>query len=296
MPLRHPDAFSAGHGDGPEQLTAHRRLTGVSTPVVAAVPPESRGELEPAEVVHEELEHRSSLSERAGRDAGLRRTGESDLDAVLAHRPGEVAVLPAADAEPLALPRSTTGTPDLLAHGPERAPSRRRAAAVVLLLVLALAAVLTDRWAAAREVDTLVARAQAGRSAVTYADRRVWAVLSYASPALQSPDVDPAVRASVADLVRQAAADRVAGVERTADAARGLRVLPWHRDVRQARAGLAGYLDAEAARLRAVAADLDALRAPHPALDARLVQARAAYARLAPGDTARLTSVLPPGS
>ncbi len=73
-------------------------------------------------------------------------------------------------------------------------------------------------------------------------------------------------------------------------------MLPWHRDARDARAALAGYLEAESAQLRAVAADLDALYAPHPELAGRLAGVRAAYARLAPGDTARLTSVFPPAS
>jgi hypothetical protein len=54
----------------PEAVAGRRWLTDVYQPVVAAVPAELAGRLEPAEVFHEVLEHRWFLSERAGFDVG----------------------------------------------------------------------------------------------------------------------------------------------------------------------------------------------------------------------------------
>jgi hypothetical protein len=53
-----------------DTVAGRRWLTEVYQPVVAAVPPELAGRLEPAEVFHEVLEHRWFLSERAGFDVG----------------------------------------------------------------------------------------------------------------------------------------------------------------------------------------------------------------------------------
>jgi len=98
------DAYSAGTAGEPDQLVAHRWLSEVFTPVVRAVPPELRGKLEAAEVFHEVLEHRWFLSEQAGRDIGLELAVQAYVDAVLRHKPDELAVLPA-DTASLALPR-----------------------------------------------------------------------------------------------------------------------------------------------------------------------------------------------
>jgi hypothetical protein len=54
----------------PEAVAGRRWLTDVYQPVVATVPDELAGRLEPAEVFHEVLEHRWFLSERAGFDVG----------------------------------------------------------------------------------------------------------------------------------------------------------------------------------------------------------------------------------
>jgi hypothetical protein len=54
----------------PEAVAGRRWLTDVYQPVVATIPDELAGRLEPAEVFHEVLEHRWFLSERAGFDVG----------------------------------------------------------------------------------------------------------------------------------------------------------------------------------------------------------------------------------
>lgn len=76
----------------PPAVTAARWFADVYKPVVAQIPEDLRGRLEPPELFHELLEHRYYLSEAAGyevgNDAGLR----SYLDSVLRFRPSEQAL------------------------------------------------------------------------------------------------------------------------------------------------------------------------------------------------------------
>lgn len=67
------DAFTASHelqGED-ESIVAHRWVTSVFEPIVAAVPSKWRGELEPAEIFHEILEHRWFLSEQTGEEIDI---------------------------------------------------------------------------------------------------------------------------------------------------------------------------------------------------------------------------------
>jgi uncharacterized protein DUF4032 len=67
------DAYAAttdAQGEDPA-MVAHRWLTEIFLPVVAAAPAEKRAELEPAEIFHEILEHRWYLSERAGQEVSI---------------------------------------------------------------------------------------------------------------------------------------------------------------------------------------------------------------------------------
>jgi hypothetical protein len=57
-------------GPVPDMVAGRRWLTDVYQPVLAAVPDQLAGRLEPAEIFHEVLEHRWFLSERAGFDVG----------------------------------------------------------------------------------------------------------------------------------------------------------------------------------------------------------------------------------
>ena len=78
----------------PHAVVAARWIAEVYEPIVARVPDELRGRLEPAELFHELLEHRYYLSEAAGRevdnDTGLR----SYLESVLRFRPREQVLFP----------------------------------------------------------------------------------------------------------------------------------------------------------------------------------------------------------
>ena len=90
--LNDMNAFAAHHGLGREdrQLVAHRWLTEIYEPIVAMVPKEARGKLEPAEVFHEILVHRWYLSERAGHEVDLFETARDYIDNVLVSKPDEV--------------------------------------------------------------------------------------------------------------------------------------------------------------------------------------------------------------
>jgi hypothetical protein len=73
----------------PESVAAHRWLTEVFEPVVAAIPEELRAKLEPAEVFHEVIEHKWFLSEQAGTDVGLETAIASYMQSILPAAPDE---------------------------------------------------------------------------------------------------------------------------------------------------------------------------------------------------------------
>jgi len=70
-------------------LVAHKWQTEVYEPIMAMVPKELRGKLEPAEIYHEILEHRWFLSERAGHEVDLFETARDYIDSQLSRRPDE---------------------------------------------------------------------------------------------------------------------------------------------------------------------------------------------------------------
>jgi Domain of unknown function (DUF4032)/Lipopolysaccharide kinase (Kdo/WaaP) family len=88
--------FDLGRED--RAIAANRWLTEIFEPIMAMVPAEARGKLEPAEIFHEILDHRWYLSERAGHEVGIFETARDYIDNVLLAKPDE---LVAADAEDL---------------------------------------------------------------------------------------------------------------------------------------------------------------------------------------------------
>jgi hypothetical protein len=84
-------SFTASQDLGREDrsLVANRWLDEVYTPLIAMVPRELRGKLEPAEIFHEILVHRWYLSERAGREVGIFDTARDYIDHVLTTKPEE---------------------------------------------------------------------------------------------------------------------------------------------------------------------------------------------------------------
>ncbi len=75
-------------------LVANRWLTKVYEPIMAMVPPQARGRLEPAEVFHEILEHRWYLSEQAGKEADIFDAARDYIDTQLSTRPEEALATP----------------------------------------------------------------------------------------------------------------------------------------------------------------------------------------------------------
>ena len=91
-------AFSAhfGYSGEDRMLVANRWLTTIFDPIMALVPPEARGKLEPAEIFHEILVHRWLLSEEAGHEIDIFETARDYIANVLAERPD--VVVPGAEA------------------------------------------------------------------------------------------------------------------------------------------------------------------------------------------------------
>jgi len=88
--------FTAHHDLGREDrvLVATRWLTDVYEPLMAMVPREARGKLEPAEIFHEVLVHRWYLSEQAGHEVDFFETARDYIDTVLMKKPEEALAAP----------------------------------------------------------------------------------------------------------------------------------------------------------------------------------------------------------
>jgi hypothetical protein len=80
-------ALNLGRED--RHLVASRWLDGVYEPVVALVPSDAAGKLEPAEIFHEVLQHRWYLAERAGHDVDIFDAAADYIANVLKYKPDE---------------------------------------------------------------------------------------------------------------------------------------------------------------------------------------------------------------
>ena len=89
-----------GLGREDEEIAAHRWVTERFERVMAEVPPELRGKLEPAQIFHEVLEHRWFMSERAGTSVAFEEAIADYVTSILAAKPDEQAVLGARDGTP----------------------------------------------------------------------------------------------------------------------------------------------------------------------------------------------------
>ena len=84
--------FDLGRED--RGLVANRWLTEIYDPIIALVPPDARGKLEPAEIFHEVLVHRWLLSERAGAEVDIFHTARDYVEKILLSRPDEIEAVP----------------------------------------------------------------------------------------------------------------------------------------------------------------------------------------------------------
>jgi hypothetical protein len=84
-------SFTAFRNLGREDrhIVANRWLDESYDPIVAMIPAEASGKLEPAEVFHEVLQHRWYLAERAGQDVDLFDAAADYIDTVLKRKPDE---------------------------------------------------------------------------------------------------------------------------------------------------------------------------------------------------------------
>ena len=58
-------------------------------PIMALIPPDATGKLEPAEIFHEILEHRWYLSEQRGQEVDIHETARDYIERFLTAKPDE---------------------------------------------------------------------------------------------------------------------------------------------------------------------------------------------------------------
>lgn len=103
-----------GRQNLPIEIVAHEWMRDVFEPVIAAVPPELRHKLEPAQIFHEFLEHRWYRSQQAGHDVPLDEVIRSYVQSVLPKKRDEAVLLdpgPLDTAEMPTLPTASRSTP-----------------------------------------------------------------------------------------------------------------------------------------------------------------------------------------
>ncbi|WP_026556889.1 DUF4032 domain-containing protein [Arthrobacter sp. 35W] len=102
--LNEMDSFRADTDpDQDEEISAHGWVSSIFEPIVRAIPRELGGKLEPAEVVHEVLEHRWYMSQAQDRNTPLSEALQSYIDTILRHRRDEAAIMLTADTATMAM-------------------------------------------------------------------------------------------------------------------------------------------------------------------------------------------------
>ena len=92
--LNDMDAYRADNYPGQdEEISAHAWVSQVFEPIVRSIPRELSGKLEPAEVVHEVLEHRWYMTEKRNQHVPMAEALQSYIDDVLRHRRDEATLL-----------------------------------------------------------------------------------------------------------------------------------------------------------------------------------------------------------
>jgi hypothetical protein len=92
--LNDMDSFRADNNpDMDEEYSAHLWVSQIFEPIVRSIPRDLSGKLEPAEAVHEVLEHRWYMSEKQERHIPLAEAVQSYIDSILRHRRDEAAIM-----------------------------------------------------------------------------------------------------------------------------------------------------------------------------------------------------------
>lgn len=166
---------------------------------------------------------------------------------------------------------------------PRAASPRRRLAVGIVLVALvsagALGWVLDTRWRAAATADLALAFDESV-TAIEIAERRVQSVMEYARPARERLEVDPDVRASLDELVRDTAADAEADIAVKRDQLDAVSIPPWHADLREARERARTWLDLRAAGITSLVQTGRATYPPREELDEARASLRDAWAGL----------------
>lgn len=147
--------------------------------------------------------------------------------------------------------------------------------AVVVIGVVGWA--VDTRWRATATADLALAFDETV-TAIEVAERRVQSVMEYARPARDRVDVDPAVRASLDDLVRETALDASADIAVPREQLGAIAVSPWHADLREARDRAQIWLDLRAAGITSLVETGRATYPPREEIDAARESLRAAWA------------------
>lgn len=88
------DAYRAKrHPDKDEELAAALWVNDVFNRITEAIPRELHGKLEPAQIVHEVLEHRWYTAEKRGQNVPMAETVDSYVENILRHRRDEAAIM-----------------------------------------------------------------------------------------------------------------------------------------------------------------------------------------------------------
>ena len=98
--LNDMDTFRADNNpEMDEEYSAHLWVSQIFEPIVRSIPRDLSGKLEPAEAVHEVLEHRWYMSEKQERHIPLAEAVQSYIDSILRHRRDEAAIMLNPDTE-----------------------------------------------------------------------------------------------------------------------------------------------------------------------------------------------------
>ena len=180
----------------------------------------------------------------------------------------------------------TGATPSAETLGDDTPRSRRVPVALGVLLAVVLLGLGGDHLLRVRETDALLTRTAAATATARYADGRVLAVVTYASPQLFAADTPAGVRAGLVRLVQDEAGAQQPRVDAAADRVGAVRVLPWHGGLRAARAAVVAHVRARGEGLARASQDGDALFAVDPAVRASSRAAREALLAVVSGPDA----------
>lgn len=164
-------------------------------------------------------------------------------------------------------------------------PRARLALALAVVAALGLGAVgwlAETRWRTDATAD-LARSFDESVTAIEIAERRVQSVIEYARPARERSDVDPEVRASLDDLVRETAVDASADIAAERARLDAIAIAPWQQDLHTAREQAATWLDLRAAGITSLVETGTAIYPPREEIDAARESLRVAWERVGSG-------------